>query len=106
MAKGRYSNYKSFYDGIRHSKYAREKLKMPKIRQFVSVVAYVHNNANKISKFITTIMKECEIFTQREIIFVDDYSKDDSVEIIIRTIHLIIWSALFEWEDIMVWKFP
>ena len=55
---------------------------MPKMRQFISVVAYVCNSADKIEKFITTVMKECEAFKQCEIIFVDDCSTDCSVEII------------------------
>ena len=55
---------------------------MSKMRQFVSVVAYVHNNADRIEKFITTVMKECEVFKQSEIIFVDDCSTDNSVEVI------------------------
>ena len=55
---------------------------MSKIRQFVSVVVYVHNNADKVEQFITTVMKECEAFKQSEIVFVDDCSTDNSVDII------------------------
>lgn len=55
---------------------------MSKMRQFVSIVAYVCNSADKIEKFITTVMKECEAFKQCEIIFVDDCSTDRSIEII------------------------
>lgn len=55
---------------------------MSKIGQFVSIVVYVHNNADRIEKFITVVMKECEIFKQCEIIFVDDCSTDNSVEVI------------------------
>jgi len=50
------------------------------ISQFISVVAYVHNNADLIDHFITTVMKECEKFKQCEIVFVDDCSTDDSVQ--------------------------
>ena len=53
---------------------------MSKINQFVSVVAYVHNNAAEVEKFINTVMTQCEKFKQREIVFVDDCSIDDSVE--------------------------
>lgn len=53
---------------------------MSKFNQFVSVVAYVHNNADKVGEFITTVMKECEAFKQCEIVFVDDCSTDDSVQ--------------------------
>lgn len=52
------------------------------MRQYISVVAYVHNNADRIKKFITTVMKECEIFKQCEMIFVDDCSTDNSVDVI------------------------
>ncbi len=51
--------------------------------QFVSVVAYVHNDEKKIPGFIKTVMDKCvENFKQCEIIFVDDYSSDDSVKVI------------------------
>lgn len=55
---------------------------MSKIHQYVSVVAYIHNDARKIEKFIATVTKACSAFTECEMIFVDDYSDDDSVEII------------------------
>lgn len=55
---------------------------MSKMQQFISVVAYVHNNADRIEKFITTVMSQCEVFKQSEIIFVDDCSTDNSVEVI------------------------
>lgn len=55
---------------------------MSKICQFVSVVVYVHNNADKVEQFITTVMKECEVFKQSEIVFVDDCSTDNSVDVI------------------------
>ena len=58
------------------------KMEMSKMRQYISVVAYVHNNADRIKKFITTVMKECEIFKQCEMIFVDDCSTDNSVDVI------------------------
>ena len=55
---------------------------MSELRQFVSVVAYIHNNADRIEKFIDTVMTACEVFKQREIVFVDDYSTDNSVEVL------------------------
>ena len=55
---------------------------MSKINQFISVVAYVYNNADRIEKFITTVMKECKVFEQCEMIFVDDCSTDNSAEVI------------------------
>ena len=55
---------------------------MFRINQFVSVIAYVHNNAGLIEQFISTVMKTCEVFKQCEIVFVDDYSTDNSVQII------------------------
>lgn len=55
---------------------------MSKMRQFISVVVYVYNNADRIEEFITTVMKECEVFKQSEIIFVDDCSTDNSVSVI------------------------
>ena len=55
---------------------------MSKMRQFVSVVAYVHNNADRIVPFIKTVMPQCEAFKQCEIVFVDDCSTDNSIEVI------------------------
>ena len=55
---------------------------MSKINQFVSVVAYIHNNEDGISDFIRTVITQCEIFKQCEFIFVDDYSSDNSVNVI------------------------
>lgn len=55
---------------------------MSKINQFVSVVAYVHNNADKIEYFIDYIMPQLQVFKQCEIIFVDDCSTDDGIGII------------------------
>lgn len=52
---------------------------MTKVQQFVSVVVYVYNNTNDIEHFIRTIMPQCDIFKQCELIFVDDCSTDDSV---------------------------
>ena len=57
---------------------------MSKIQQFVSVVVYIHNDADKIEKFIDTVTEVFEVFSQCEIIFVDDYSEDNS-EIIIKS---------------------
>lgn len=53
-----------------------------KICQFISVVAYVHNNADRIENFINTLMTECWAFKRCEIIFVDDCSTDNSVQTI------------------------
>ena len=50
--------------------------------QFISVVAYIHNDADKIAPFIKTVMEQCKDFKQCEVIFVDDYSTDNSVEVI------------------------
>jgi len=50
--------------------------------QFVSVVSYIHNNEDRIIPFIQTVMEECKDFKQCEIIFVDDYSTDNSVKVI------------------------
>lgn len=51
--------------------------------EFISVVAYIHNNSNKIHNFIETVMSRCHSeFKHCEIIFVDDYSTDDSVAVI------------------------
>ena len=56
---------------------------MAKVGQFVSVVAYVHNDSSKIEKFIETVLKCCDDkFKQFEVIFVDDCSTDNSVELI------------------------
>ena len=55
---------------------------MSKISQFVSVVVYIHNNTQNLEKFITTVMSKCEMFKQCEIIFVDDYSSDNSIDVI------------------------
>lgn len=51
--------------------------------QFVSIVAYVHNDKDKIHKFIEVVMECCQKnFKQCEIIFVDDFSSDNSVDVI------------------------
>ena len=55
---------------------------MTKEKQFISVVAYVHNNEEMIERFIETVMEQCEKFIQSELIFVDDYSSDKSIEVI------------------------
>lgn len=57
---------------------------MLKIRQFISVVVYVHNNADQIIEFINTVMPQCEGFKKCEIIFVDDFSTDNSLDVIKR----------------------
>ena len=52
-----------------------------KEKNFISLVAYVHNNADEILPFmesVTTVLSEN--FLQYELIFVDDASVDDSVE--------------------------
>ena len=55
---------------------------MQKEPQFVSFVAYIHNNAELIEKYISTVLEQCVNFKQCELIFVDDYSSDRSVEVI------------------------
>ncbi|MBQ9664108.1 MAG: glycosyltransferase [Oscillospiraceae bacterium] len=52
------------------------------ILQFVSIVAYVHNNADRIETFISSAVGACDIFMRREVIFVDDCSTDNSVDVI------------------------
>jgi len=56
---------------------------MSKLGQFVSVVAYVHNDSAKIEKFIEVVVNTCDAkFKQCEVIFVDDCSSDNSVQMI------------------------
>ncbi len=55
---------------------------MSQISKFISLVVYIHNNEDLIVKFIQTVMKTCEAFKQTELIFVDDFSTDHSVETI------------------------
>ena len=55
---------------------------MAKINQFISIVAYVHNDADNIINFIRTVMLQCDNFKQHEFVFVDDYSMDNSVNVI------------------------
>lgn len=51
--------------------------------QFVSVVAYIHNDEARIPYFIDTVMdKCCKSFKQCEVVFVDDHSTDNSVKAI------------------------
>lgn len=54
-----------------------------KKQQFVSIVAYVRNDSDKIGNFIKSIMPIFhDTFKQCEIIYVDDNSTDDSVQVI------------------------
>lgn len=54
-----------------------------KEKNFISVVIYVHNAENRIAKFLETIISVMEQhFEHSEIICVNDYSDDDSVQII------------------------
>lgn len=50
--------------------------------QYISAVAYVHNCANKLEYFIESILDQFNSFDNCEVIFVDDYSVDNSVDII------------------------
>jgi len=51
--------------------------------QFISVVAYVHNDREKVEAFIDVVVNRCrETFKYCELIFVDDHSLDDSVQVI------------------------
>lgn len=51
--------------------------------QFISIVIYVHNDAERIHCFIDAVMPFFQkTFKQCEIIYVDDYSTDGSVQII------------------------
>jgi glycosyltransferase involved in cell wall biosynthesis len=52
-----------------------------KEQNFVSVVAYIHQNASDIEKFYSTINNILkDNFNNFEIIFVDDASSDDSLD--------------------------
>ena len=55
---------------------------MSKMRQFVSVVAYIHNNSDRIEAFINTVITQCGVFKQCEVVFVDDHSTDNSIDVI------------------------
>lgn len=55
---------------------------MQKEPQYVSFVAYIHDNADLIEKFIRTVLEQSDNFKQCELVFVDDYSSDNSVEVI------------------------
>lgn len=51
--------------------------------QFISVIAYVHNDEENIENFVNVVMSFCQTtFKQCELIFVDDYSTDNSVKVI------------------------
>lgn len=51
--------------------------------EFVSVVAYIHNDCDKIQKFIEVVMGFFQQnFKKCEVIFVDDYSSDESLRVI------------------------
>ncbi|HCT63579.1 MAG TPA: glycosyl transferase family 2 [Erysipelotrichaceae bacterium] len=54
-----------------------------KEKNFVSIVAYVHNNQNEISSFYLRIHKLLsENFIKSEIIFISDFTTDNSIDII------------------------
>ena len=54
-----------------------------KEKNFVSAVVYIHNNASTIIDFITSLDRELkENFLKYEIVIVDDYSEDNSEELI------------------------
>lgn len=56
---------------------------MNKEKNFMSAVIYVHNAENSIEKFLNTIIEVLERnFEKSEIICVNDFSKDNSAEII------------------------
>ncbi len=61
------------------------KEKVLKEQKFVSVVAYVRNGAGEITKFLDTVMGECEnLFQKCELILVDDCSSDESLDVVHR----------------------
>lgn len=50
---------------------------------FVSVVAYIHNNAGQITEFLNGTLEQLEKhFKKYEVIFVDDFSTDESSAVI------------------------
>ena len=59
---------------------AKRGIKRP---EFVSAVVYVHNDCDKVQKFIEVVMGYFqENFKKCEVIFVDDYSSDESLRVI------------------------
>ncbi|SOC04166.1 glycosyltransferase [Pseudobutyrivibrio ruminis] len=54
-----------------------------KEKNFISAVIYVHNAANRIERFLTTVINELEAnFEHSEIICVNDSSDDNSLDVI------------------------
>ena len=54
-----------------------------KEKNFVSVVAYLHNSEKEIPAFLDYIVEELERnFEKSEVIFVNDASEDNSVSVI------------------------
>ena len=59
-----------------------EEIRMSTKRQFISFVVYIHNDKDRIEFFLKNTLSVCERFKQCEVIFVDDCSKDNSLDII------------------------
>ena len=60
-----------------------------KEKNFASAIIYVHNAENRIEKFLSTIIETFENnFEHSEIICVNDFSNDNSVDIIKQTSEL------------------
>ena len=58
---------------------------MQKEPKFVSIVAYVHNDADRIARFLSEVYLPCaEMFSQCELIMVNDGSTDDSADALRR----------------------
>lgn len=56
-----------------------------KEKNFISIVAYVHNNGNELENWLEYILNTMENhFEKFEIVFVNDNSNDDSIDVIIK----------------------
>ena len=56
---------------------------MQKEKNFISAVVYIHNSENNIKNFLDTVIYTLgEFFEQYEIICVNDYSNDSSMDIV------------------------
>ena len=53
---------------------------MKENQQLISAVVYVHDDADKIEKFLNVLTKAGKMFGEFEIVFVDDYSQDSSLD--------------------------